>query len=160
ARYDFSGHVDLKSYSAPATADVVALPLDGSTEYNLTPDEARVANADVRLHSTTLKADGVIQNTTANLKLNVDSSDLKDIALLYADAKGSGSFNGSISGALAKPILDGEFTLQNHVYRDRTIQHAAGGVRLDLMTENAVLRNVRVKQGESEVLLNGTAALS
>jgi len=160
ARYNFSGHVDLKSYSAPAAAGVVALPLDGSTEYDLAPDETRVANADVRLHSTALKADGVIQDDKANLKVNVDSSDLKDIAFLYADANGSGSFNGSVSGLIAKPILDGEFTLQNHVYRDRIIQHAAGGVHLDLMTENAMLRNVRVKQGESEVLLNGTAALS
>jgi len=160
ARYNFSGHLDLKSYSAPATADIVALPLDGATDYDLTPDETRVANSDVRLHSTALKADGVIQDTKSNLKVNVTSSDLKDIAFLYADANGSGTFDGSVSGAIAKPILDGEFTLQNHVYRDRTIQHAAGGVRLDLMTENAVLRNVRVKQGESEVLLNGTAALS
>ena len=160
ARYRLSGHLDLTSYAPRATADVVALPLDGSTDYDVSPDEAHVANGNIRLHSTAIKAAGLIKGTTADLKVNVASPDLKDLAFLYPDANGSGTFDGSVSGEIAKPLLDGEFTLENHTYRQWKIQHAAGGVRLDMAAENAVLRNVRVKQGESEVLLNGSTALS
>src|SRR5262249_47149962 len=103
ARYDFSGHLDLKSHSAPTDASIVALPLDGSTDYQITPDETHVANTDVRLHSTAIKANGIIQGTRADLKVDVTSTDLKDIAFLYADANGTGSFKGAVSGAIAKP---------------------------------------------------------
>jgi translocation and assembly module TamB len=160
ARYDFKGHLDLKSYPPPAISGVVAFPLDGSTDYEVVPQEARVTNADVRLYSTAVKANGLIHPTMSNLEINVSSSDLKDLAFLYPDANGSGTFNGSASEAIAKPVLDGDFTLENHLFRQWKIQHAAGGVRLDVARENAVLRNVRVKQGGSEILVNGSAALS
>jgi len=158
--FDFSGHIDLKSYQPPTAADVVALPVDGSTDFGLTPEETRVANADMRLHSTALKADGVIHSTRSDLKVNVNSPDTKDVAFLYPDANGSATFVGTVSGPIAKPVLDGEFTLDNHVYRQWTIQHAAGGIQLDLAAENAALKKVRVRQGESEVVINGNTALS
>src|SRR5262249_12592145 len=86
ARFEFSGHLDLKS-SLPATvAGLVALPLDGSTEYNVTPDAARVTNADIRFRSTAVKADGVIHATMSNLTVDTISSDLRDVAFLYNDA--------------------------------------------------------------------------
>ena len=160
ARFKFSGHVNLKSSPRVTVAGVVALPLDGSTEYDVTPEVARVANADIRFRSTTIKASGVVHATMSNLTVDVISSDLTDVAFLYNDANGSGTFTGSLSGAIAKPLLNGEFTLQDHTYRQWKIQRAAGGVRLDTLFENAVLKNVHVKQGESEILVNGTAALS
>src|SRR5262249_16022732 len=76
------------------------------------------------------------------------------------DANGSATFVGAVSGPIAKPLLNGEFTLDNHVYRQWKIQHAAGGIGLDLSAENAVLKNVRVQQGASEILLNGSSGLS
>jgi autotransporter translocation and assembly factor TamB len=84
------------------------------------------------------------------------SSNLKDLAFLYPDANGSGSFKGSLSGQIAKPLLNGEFTLENHAYRQWTIQHAAGGVRLDLQAETAELKNVQIAQGESQLHISGT----
>jgi autotransporter translocation and assembly factor TamB len=96
----------------------------------------------------------------SDLRVTLTSSNLKDVAFVYADANGTGSFTGSVSGRIAKPLLNGEFTLENHKYREWQIQHADGGVRLDMETENAAFRNVRITQGESQVLVNGTAHLS
>ena len=67
----------------------------------------------------------------------MSSSDLKDLAFLYPDANGSGTFNGTLKGQITKPVLEGEFTLNDHTYRQWTIQEAGGGVRLDLAAENA-----------------------
>jgi translocation and assembly module TamB len=158
--FNFSGHIDLKSYQPSAAADIVALPVDGSTDFGLTPEETRVANADMRLHSTALKAEGLIHSIRSDLKVNVNSPDTKDIAFLYPDANGSATFVGTVSGPIGKPVLNGEFTLDNHVYRQWTIQHALGGIRLDLTAESAILKNVRVRQGDSEIVINGSAALS
>src|SRR5262249_46138445 len=85
---------------------------------------------------------------------------LADVSFLYPNANGKGSFSGSVSGQIAKPTLDGEFTLQDHKHREWTIQKAEGGVRLDLQTENATLKNVRVTQGTSDLIVNGNAAIS
>jgi translocation and assembly module TamB len=159
-RFDFSGHVDLKSYPPAPTQSVVALPVDGSTNYEIRPGQARVSNADVRFYSTAVKADGLIHPTVSDMKVIMNSSNLKDAAFLYSDANGSGSFDGTLTGRIARPVLNGEFTIQNHAYRRWKIQQAAGGVRLDTEAETADLRNVRVTQGESQVLINGSAALS
>jgi len=159
-RFEFGGHANLQSYAPPQVPGIVALPLDGGTDYQIRPGEARVANADVRLYSTSVKADGLIHATMSDLKVNLDSSNLKDIAFVYSDANGTGRFNGSLTGRIAKPLLDGEFTLQNHVFRQWKIEKAAGGVRLDTDSETAELRNVHITQGESEILVNGSSALN
>lgn len=159
-RFEFSGHADLKSMAAATPAGVVALPVDGSTDYELRPSEARVANADLTLYSTAIKADGLIHPKDSDLKLSVTSSNLKDISFFYDEANGSGSFDGRITGPIAKPVFAGRFTLQNHTYRQWTIQDAAGEFQLDTQSQTADLKNVRVKQGESEAIVNGTAALS
>jgi len=119
---------------------LVPLPLAGSTEYEIRPGQARVANADVRFYSTTVRANGLIHETTSDLKVVMNSSNLKDLAFVYSNANGRGSFDGTLSGPIARPLLDGQFTLQNHVHRDWTIQNAAGGIELDTSTEKAELR--------------------
>jgi len=159
-RFDLSGHADLKSYPPGGVAGVVALPLDGSADYQVRPEETLLSNADVRFYSTAVKAGGLISAGGSIMKIDMTSSNLKDLAFLYPDANGSGSFNGSLSGQIAKPVLNGEFTLQNHAYRQWKIQQASGGVRLDLPAGTANLRNVQVTQGESHLLVNGSAALS
>jgi translocation and assembly module TamB len=159
-RFDFSGHADLKSVDSAPIPGTVALPVDGSTDYQLRPSEARVGNADVHFHSTAVKADGLIQAKASDLKVSLTSSDLKDLAFFYDGANGSGSFDGTITGPIAKPAFAGQFTLKNHNYRQWNIQDAAGAVQLDLQSQTANLRNVRVTQGESQVLVNGTASLS
>lgn len=158
--FDLSGHADFKAYLPRQTEGLVALPLDGSTNYRVRPGEAQVANADVRLYSTAVRADGLIHETRSDLKLSMTSSNLKDASFLYSDANGSGSFDGTLSGRIAEPVFTGDVTLHNHVFRDWTIQDAAGFVEFNTRTENFVLRNVRVTQGESQALINGTAALS
>ena len=158
-RYNFSGAANFKSYSPAGVKDLVPLPLDGSAEYDVTPGEARVANADVRFYSTVVKAGGLIDGTKSDLKLVMKSSDLRNLAFLYSDANGSGSFDGVLSGPIAKPLLAGDFTLENHQYREWKIQNVTGSARLDTQTENADLRDVRVTQGESQVLINGRTHL-
>jgi translocation and assembly module TamB len=160
ARFEFGGHADLNSYAPPSASDTIALPLDGSIDYQLRPGQASVANADVRLYSTSVKAEGLIDPLMSNMKVQMVSSNLKDIAFVYSDANGTGSFDGLLTGQVARPVLDGEFTLQNHLFRQWKIQQASGGARLDTGGEYATLRNVRLVQGDSQILINGSTDLS
>lgn len=162
-RYEFGGRADLKSYAvlpAGPPPDVVALPLDGSLGYQLQPGEATVANADLHLYSTDIRANGLIHPASTNLTVHMTSSNLKDIAFLYPDAAGIGSFDGVLSGPIAKPVIDGNLTVENHVFHGFKVQKASGGIRLDTAAEFATLRDVRITQGQSQVLVNGSAALS
>ena len=159
-RFDIAGHADLKSFSPPTLAGVVALPLDGSTDFQLRPQEEQLSNTDLRLHSTAIQTGGLIQGTVADLKLKVESTDLSDLKFVYADANGSGTFDGTLTGQIEKPVLSGQFTLQNHKLPQGTIQNAGGTVRLDMNAGKVDLTNVRLTQGESVVNINGNAALS
>jgi autotransporter translocation and assembly factor TamB len=150
----------LQSYSAPPVQGTIPLPLDGSADYNLKPGEARVEHVDLKFQSTAIKADGLIHETMTSLNVDMSSSDLHDLAFLYPDANGIGTFNGSITGAVAKPVLNGMFTLQSHAFRQWKIEYASGGVTLDMPAEDAQFKDVRVKQGASEILVNGRTALS
>src|SRR5262249_52249010 len=85
-RFDFSGHADLRSHSVEISPGIIALPLDGSTDYALRPGEARVTNADMRFYSTAVKADGLIHEKMSDLKVSFDSSNLSDVFFLYPDA--------------------------------------------------------------------------
>jgi translocation and assembly module TamB len=159
-RYELSGHADLKSYAPPAVAGLVPLPIDGGTDYSITPGEARLSNAAGRMFSTDVKASGLVNATGTDLQVELNSTDLKDLAFVYPAANGKGTFKGTVSGAIAKPLVNGEFTLDDYNYQQRTIQHAFGNVRLDVAAENAMLTNVHVKQGESEIVVNGNTAFS
>ena len=105
-RYDVNGHADLKSFTPSTTNGVVPLPLDGSLDYQLRPREARVSNGALQLYSTAIRADGLILPRMSDLRVNVNSGDLKDLSFIYADANGSGSFDGTITGDIAKPLLN------------------------------------------------------
>ena len=159
-RFELGGHADFASYAPPSSIDVIPLPLDGSADYQVRPRQARVSNADVRLYSTTVKGEGLIDPTMSDMKITMRSSNLKDVAFVYADLNGNGSFDGSVTGAIVKPVFDGEFALKDYTFRQWKIQQASGSARLDLAGEYATLRNVRLTQGESQVLINGSTALS
>src|SRR5262249_30238716 len=75
-------------------------------------------------------------------------------------ANGSGTFNGSLTGPISTPVLEGNFTLQNYKYQEWTLQDAQGGVRLDTATENVDLHGVRVTQGQSSATVDGAVGLS
>jgi translocation and assembly module TamB len=158
--YDFSGHANLSAYTPADTTNLVALPLEGSTDYRVRPGEANISNADMRFYSTAIMGSGVIQAKASNLMVRMASSNLKDLSFLYADANGSGTFDGSLTGPISTPVLNGDFTLQNYKYQQWTLQNAEGGVRLDTAAENAEFRNARVIQGHSQATVNGTIGLS
>lgn len=159
--FDLSGHADLRSFSPPAsTTDIVALPLDGSTDYRMRPHEEEIHNADLRLYSTAVRGDGLIQAEASDLKLDMTSSNLKDLSFIYSEANGGGTFNGTLTGRIEKPILAGQFSLQNHRYRQWTIQAAAGTVRFDTDANNVRLTNVNVTQGQSALTINGSSSLT
>src|SRR6185295_4263816 len=108
---------------------------------------------------TSVLASGHIQSDTANLRVRLNSTDLSDLAFLYPDANGAGSFDGVISGPVQTPKAEGDFDLKSYRYRDWTIEHATGKARVDLMSKTANLTNVVVTQGESQISLAGTTNL-
>jgi translocation and assembly module TamB len=87
------------------------------------------------------------------------SSDLSDLQFLYADANGTGSFDGVLTGSVKAPVADGTFDLRRYKYRDWIIEQAAGQAHVDPQANMATLSGVRVSQGQSQIVLNGTAAL-
>jgi translocation and assembly module TamB len=160
ARYVFTGHANLAAYNPSNLTNVVALPLDGSTDYRVVPGQAAIANCDVRFFSTSITASGLIEANSSDLAVTMTSSNLKDLSFLYSDANGSGSFKGALTGPISKPTLSGEFSLQDYKYQRWTIQQAQGGVLLDTASENVEFKNAHVTQGESEATVNGSIALS
>lgn len=159
-RYDFSGKAVFTPYSPPNVAGIVALPLEGTSGYEVRPGRALVTDSDVRFKSTRIKANGLIHQKASDLKVEVESTDLRDAWFIYGDANGSGSFSGTLTGPIQWPILNGDFSLRNHVYQKRwTVEHSAGHVRLDTLTQAADLRSVRIFQGRSEIEVTGTTEL-
>ena len=159
-RYLFAGNANFKPYTPPSVAGVVPLPIEGTTGYQITPGQARVSNGDLRFGSTHVQADGVITEKNTDLKVVMDSTDLRDAYFIYDDANGAGTFEGTLTGPLKTPVLTGNFTLKNHSYQKKwTIEEAAGHVRLDTLTEIADLERVRLRQGRSEIVVGGTTAL-
>jgi len=161
-RYEFEGDSTLTSYrlGSPDTSSTNAFPVDGYLAFALKPGQTDIKRSDLRLFNSSVKASGrIVGNAQADLVVDVTSANLADFRPLYPDANGKGSFKGTIKGAIAKPVLDGEVTLDGHKYRDWTVEHAEGGVRLDMGTEMATLRNISAKVGESTATLNGTTSL-
>jgi hypothetical protein len=159
-RYLFAGNANFKAYSPPAVPGVVPLPIDGTTGYQITPGQARVSNGDVRFRSTHIKADGLITEKQSDLKVVLDSTDLRDGDFIYDDANGAGTFDGTLTGPIKTPVFNGDFTLKNHSYHKKwTIENAVGHVRLDTLTEMADLDRVHLRQGRSEIVVTGTTAL-
>ncbi len=108
-RYAFSGDAVFKPHDAPTLAGSVPLALDGSTKYDLQPGQARISNGDVRFGSTHIKADGLIEEKTSDLKVVMDSSDLRDGTFIYGDANGNGTFDGTLTGPIQNPLFNGAF---------------------------------------------------
>jgi len=84
----------------------------------------------------------VVGTDQLDLTVNLMSSNLADIKFIYPDANGQGSFKGTVKGPVATPVLDGTVTLDGHKYREWTIQHAEGGVKVDTAKQLATLRDV------------------
>src|SRR5205085_5232977 len=106
-----------------------------------------VTNADLRLGSTHVRANGLIDNRASDLRVAVESSDLRDAYFIYTDANGSGTFDGNLAGPIQNPVFNGNFTLHQHTYQDKwTVENAAGHATLSTATQTAVLENVRVLQ--------------
>jgi translocation and assembly module TamB len=159
ARFQFSGSAALRPYTDDF-AGLVPFPLEGTAGYEAVPGQVRVFDADVRFYSTVVRADGLIDGQNSDLRVHATSSNLREIAFLYGDANGAGSFDGTLTGPIKAPLLTGAFTLEGHLFRgQRRIEHADGNVRLDTLSEMANLMNVRLTQGRSEVLVSGSAAL-
>jgi hypothetical protein len=160
ARYEFNGESLLRSYSPAAPArGIIPLPADGSLTFALTPGSADITNSDIKFFDTTLQAAGRIMGSQGDLTVNLDSSNLENLRFIYGEANGKGSFKGTLKGPLKTPTLEGDVVLDGHKYREWTIQHAEGSVKLDVQTEVADLKSVAVTIGESTATVSGTANL-
>src|SRR5262249_19611402 len=124
------------------------------------PGQARVTNADLQLYSTTIQGDGLVHAVQTDLTIHMTSSNLKDLAFVYSGANGTGSFDGVVQGKIDRPVLDGDFVLQDHLLSQLKVQKASGGVRLDTAAEYVTLRDVHVTQGQSQVVISGGTAFS
>ncbi len=158
-RYEFVGDAALASAKVKPESGVISLPLDGSLAYAIRPGHADVSRANIHFLSTSLLADGSIETDSFKLNVHMASSDLSNLQFLYADANGTGSFDGVLTGSVKAPVADGSFDLQRYKYRDWIIEQAAGMTHLDTQANTATLNGVRVSQGQSQITLNGTTTL-
>src|SRR5262249_14893367 len=133
---------------------------DGSTDFAITPGRARLSNASGQFDSTHIKADGVIDGRNSDLSVSIDSANLRDAYFIDSTANGVGTFSGRLTGAIAKPVLDGNFTLENYTAANWTLQKATGQVSVTTATESAVLNDVHVHQNGSEIVLNGSTGFN
>jgi len=158
-RFELAGNAGFRSYMTQPNAGIVPLPLDGFTDYEAVPNRVRVQNAAIHLGSTDINADGLIDKDNADLKVKLASTNLADMSFIYKEANGTGSFDGALTGPIKTPLFDGQFDITNHKHGEWTIQHAAGGIRLDTLAQVADLREVHVTQGQSEAIVSGTTTL-
>jgi len=168
-RFSLGGHAGLTSYSASdaaptagarsQTAPTIALPLDGSADFHLDPENIQVRGAQLQLHSTMILADGLIHDSRSDLKVHLASSDLSDLKFVYANANGSGTFDGVLRGPIRSPEFEGAADISGYQHGEWKIERAAGNVRLDTLTRAAALRGVRITQGQSEIAVDGDATL-
>jgi translocation and assembly module TamB len=158
-RYEFVGDAALASAKVKPESGVISLPLDGSLAYALRPGHADVSRSNIHFLSTSILADGPVEADSFKLNVHMASSDLSNLQFLYADANGTGSFDGVLTGTVKAPVVDGTFDLRTYKYRDWIIEQAAGMAHLDTQANMATLNGVRVSQGQSQIMLNGTASL-
>ena len=159
-KYRFSGNANLDGYPAATLPGVVALPLTGSSGFEISDGHARLIHADVRLRETRVVAEGLIHPSASDLQVSLESSDLSEVSFIYGDANGSGTFQGTLKGPISKPLLDGSFTLQKHMYEKKwAADQVSGAVRFDSSTLAADLRRVRITQGKSEIQVDGRLVL-
>ena len=163
-RYALNGHAGMKALpreSVRVNGPIVPLPLEGDSDFAVTPEQARIMNAAVQLGSTRIRADGVIDSRRSAVTFDVASSDLRDAYFIYSGANGAGAFSGTLSGPIKNPDFNASFTVENFHYNDKlTIQNATGRATFSTATNQAVLENVHVRQGHSEIVVSGMAALS
>jgi len=160
ARYELTGNSVLLSYQTQSQSGIVPLPLSGTVSLALRPGQADINSADLRFRETSVRANGKVLGTELDVSVDLASSNLSDLAFLYSDANGKGSFKGTVKGPLEKPILDGVVSVDSYKYREWTVQHGQGAVKLDMQTELADLKEVNATIGESTATVNGTASLN
>jgi translocation and assembly module TamB len=158
-RYEFEGNSVLSPYASELAAAVVSVPAQGSVDFAIKPGEATIKGANLRLFETDIRAQGKIVGTQADLTVDLDSSNLASVKFLYPDANGKGSFKGTLKGPFQKPTLDGSVVVDGYKFREWTIRHAEGSARLDVQTQSAELKDLRVDIGESTATVNGTASI-
>src|SRR5581483_11216761 len=63
----------------------------------------------------------------------------------------------TLSGPIGTPVFSGNFSIQNYLYKENwTVQQADGLVTFTTATMTASLSDVRVHQGRSQFVLNGS----
>jgi translocation and assembly module TamB len=158
-RYEFAGDSLLSSFSSEPDSGKVALPLQGTVLFDLKPGEASIQRADLRLFEATIRSQGRIVGSDADLTVDFDSPNLTAFNFLHPDLNGKGSFKGTVKGSLQKPVLDGNVVADGYKYREWTIRHAEGSARLETQSQSADIKDMKVEIGESRATVNGTATL-
>ena len=157
-RFDFSGDMALDPLPVDPVADIVSLPISGSTAYRAMPDAVRVTGLAAEFQSTRIQADGLIDRNASSLNLAVRSDSLSDLDLIYPAANGEGEFDGVVRGRIGNPDLEGRFSVTNYGYEDWVIDGITG--EATLASGQIDFRRVRVFEGDSELILDGQYSMS
>jgi hypothetical protein len=170
--FDLSGEAAFRPSGMVTPAAGASLPVAGSTRYRGTPGQVEVDDLDGRFKTTSLEASGVVRAEDFDLTVDVVSRNLSDLAFIDSradSARGSGSFDGVLSGQLSRPNAVGRFSLEDFdfVLPDDEIESegdALGpatvtldrvGGEIDLSSEVVELSRVSVEVGDSRVILDG-----
>ena len=87
------------------------------------------------------------------LEVQLESGDLGDLGFLSNLANGSGTFDGVLSGNLARPAIEGEFTLSGYAYEEWVIDRIEGYARL--VEGTLEVNGVHVFEAASELVVEG-----
>ncbi len=153
SRFDFQGDLQLDAVAGTDSGRDISLPISGSTRYHGVPGAVRVTGLVAQLGSTAFEADGLIDREVTALDFAVDSENFRDLAFLYGPSNGTGGLQGSIEGRIAQPVISGRLTVNGHRYGDRMIDRLDG--HATLTADGIEMVNVRVVDGDSEILLDG-----
>ena len=160
ARYELEGDALLTANTAELASDKTVLPTQGNIRFAMKPGEIDVRSGDLRLFEARIVTQGKIAGSNADLVVDFDSPDLSAFRFLYPDANGKGSFKGTVRGPLQQPVLDGDVVIDGYKYQDWTIRHAEGSARLNLQTELAEVKDLKVEIGESRATVTGSTNLT
>jgi len=160
---DFVGEGQLTIAEAPAEeqehrAKTRILPLGGQLYFSLTSSNSSFKNSYLKLGRTRAEFAGVLSaNQASNLRLQVKSDDLADIAFFIPGLQGSANFVGTLQGSLRKPSVNGSFVADRISYETFFFDSLSGKVEAD---RNAIhLSKTTATRAHSKLLADGTVFL-
>jgi len=147
--FDLEGDLTL----VPGGPDVRSAPpsVTGSTAFRGRPGAIEVEGLAAEFGRTRAQANGLISSEVLSLDAVLDSADLSELAFLYRGLPrgispgpgDSGRFAGRISGSMADPVFDGDFTaIVGNTRAEASGRISSASLALDAVVVSADLRDL------------------